>query len=231
MPDNLPEPVERFYRQVYGDRIPVITSAVISGRATLQLNVNAPKLQARFRFTHRAGYDYRHYIEATFFTQPLMKVNEHYVDGKGRLDLPFGVFEGPKVEQAANQGLWAEAAWMPSIWITDGRVRWEAVDDETALLFVPYGDGEQQFTVRFDPATGTLRYMETMRYRDTDEKAQKILWITESLGDKMITVNGATFPAVGAATWIDMGKPWAVFTVEEIVYNVDVSEYIRQTGP
>jgi hypothetical protein len=27
-----------------------------------------------------------------------------------------------------------------------------------------------------------------------------------------------------------MGKPWAVFTLEEVKYNVDVSEYIRQRG-
>jgi hypothetical protein len=33
-----------------------------------------------------------------------------------------------------------------------------------------------------------------------------------------------------AATWMDEGKPWAVFTLEDVAYNVDVSEYIRASG-
>jgi hypothetical protein len=35
----------------------------------------------------------------------------------------------------------------------------------------------------------------------------------------------------GAAIWMDDGKPWAYFTVEDIVFNVDVREYIRAKGP
>jgi hypothetical protein len=30
--------------------------------------------------------------------------------------------------------------------------------------------------------------------------------------------------------WFDQGKPWAVFTVEDLVYNVNVQETIRQKG-
>jgi hypothetical protein len=44
-------------------------------------------------------------------------------------------------------------------------------------------------------------------------------------------INGDTILAVGAVTWFDEGTPWAVFTVEEVVYNADVSEYIRAAGP
>ena len=171
LPEGLPAPVERYYRQLYGDEIPVITSAVVSGRATLKPFGFA--LPARFRFIHEAGQGYRHYIEATWFGIPIMKVNEWYLEGNGRLELPFGVAEGPKTNQGANLGLWAESANLPAIWLTDERVHWEAVDDETALLFVPFGEEEQQFVVRFDPQNGRLRVMEAMRYRD--EASDKIL--------------------------------------------------------
>ena len=36
LPRGLPTPVERFYRKVYGENIPVIKSAVITGRATMR---------------------------------------------------------------------------------------------------------------------------------------------------------------------------------------------------
>jgi len=37
--------------------------------------------------------------------------------------------------------------------------------------------------------------------------------------------------ASGSATWLDQGKPWAVFTVEELLYNVNVDQYIDARGP
>jgi len=37
LPEGLPAPVERFYRQIYGDNVPVIESAVISGLAKMMV--------------------------------------------------------------------------------------------------------------------------------------------------------------------------------------------------
>jgi hypothetical protein len=226
-PDDLPPPVERFYRAIYGDRVPVIKSAVISGRA--QLRVFGITFPGRFRFTHTAGQDYRHYIEATIFGLPIMKVNEYYLEGKSRLELPFGVIENePKVDRAANLGLWAESIWLPSIFITDPRVRWQPINEDTAFLQVPFGENRETFVARFDPQTGLLRFLEAMRYKDAADEA-KTLWINEAR--KWQNINGNTIAVVGAVTWFDEGTPWAVFTVEEVLYNADLSKYIRAAGP
>ena len=83
--------------------------------------------------------------------------------------------------------------------------------------------------MRFNPETGLIDTMEAMRYRDSGEQAKKILWITKNLAGE--TIEGTKLSAVGSATWMDQGKPWAMFTLEEVKYNVDVSEYIRQKGP
>jgi hypothetical protein len=83
--------------------------------------------------------------------------------------------------------------------------------------------------MRFNPETHLLDSMQAMRYRDSGPQAKKILWITQNVeGEKL---EGSKLDAVGNATWMDQGKPWATFTLEEIHYNVDVSQYIRQKGP
>jgi hypothetical protein len=226
LPQDLPIPVARFYRQLYPENIPVVETAIISGRGKLRLNgITFP---ARFRFTHIAGRDYRHYIEATFYGLPLLKVNEHFIDGSSRFDLPFGISEGAKVGQGANLALWAEAVWMPSVWVTNPLTRWEPVDEHAALLIVPFGDQEQRFLMRFDPQTGLLDLLESMRYRG-EESEQKTLWINQVRewdlsGDKPV-------PRIAAITWFDQGIPWAVLTTEQVVFNQDVTDYIRQKGP
>jgi hypothetical protein len=206
----------------------VIDTVVIKGRASI--SPFGFKLPARFLFVHNAGRDYRHYIEATWFGLPIMKVNESYVDGNSHFEIPvIGTLDNDaSTSQGANLAVWAEAAWFPSIWVTDPRVRWEPIDDRTALLFVPFDDEEENFVMRFNPETGLLDSMEAMRFRDSGDQAKKILWITRSVEGKKIA--GTKLDAIGTATWLDQGKPWAVFTLEEVKYNVDVSGYIRQRG-
>ena len=82
--------------------------------------------------------------------------------------------------------------------------------------------------MRFAPDTGMLHFMESMRYRDPSSD-NKTLWLNEAL--EWNSINGSTIPTVGAVTWFDEGTSWAVFTVEDVVYNVDVQEYIRAKGP
>src|SRR4051812_32419267 len=97
------------------------------------------------------------------------------------MELPVGVVEGPKTDSAANLGMWAEAMAFPSIYLTDPGVRWEPIDARSARLVVPAPEGEDGFAVEFDPATGLIARMWTLRYRD-EQDADKLPWIAESRG-------------------------------------------------
>jgi hypothetical protein len=219
LPEGLPPPVERFYREVYGDEVPVISTAVVSGRGTMR--VSGVTLPVRFRFTHATGEAYRHEIETTLYGLRLLTIDETFQDGSARLELPFGVSEGPGIDQGANLALWAEAVWMPSVWVTDPQVRWEPVDEQTALLVVPYGDEEERFVARFDPDTGLLRLLESMRFKGEDDTT-KTLWLNDIVS--WGALDGRILPMETELTWFDEGSPWAKLTTEDVRYDVALTD-------
>lgn len=218
LPAGLPKPVERFYRAVYSEQIPVIDTVMLTGRG--RIRPFGIWLPARFVMVHNTGRDYRHYFEATFFGLPFLQVNEGYLDGQSFFESPMGTYyNDPNTNQGANLALWAEGGWFPAIWLTDSRVQWEGVDDNTALLRVPFENQVETLVVRFNPETGLVDLMEVMRFK-TKTDAAKTLWITSTSKD------GTT----SYATWLDDGKPWAELSLETIIFNADVSGYIRARG-
>jgi hypothetical protein len=210
LPAGLPAPVERYYRLVYGEQVPVITSGAISGRGTM-----APfgvALPARFRFMHDAGRNFRAYFELTLFGRPVMKANEHYVDGAFRQEISMvGVTENqPRENHGAALRMWSEwVIWLPAMLLTDPDVRWEAVDDTMALLVVPVDGAWERLVVRFDPATGQVQYVEAMKYKRPSDTT-KTLWSN--------------------AVWFG-DRPWANFDIEQIVVNAPIDTSRKATGP
>ncbi len=224
--EELPAPVRRFYRTLYGEMIPVVDTIIVSGRGTMR--IQGITFPSRYRFSHVTGEAYRHYIETTVFGAPLLSVNEWFLNGAGRLELPFGVSAGPEVDQGANLALWAELVWAPAVWLTNPAASWQPVDAITAQLTVPFGEATETFTVTFDPATGLLQRMESLRYKG-EGAAAKTLWVNEIR--EWGQLDGQLVALVTAVRWGDESTPWAILRTEEILYNADLAAYIRAKGP
>ncbi|HEX2864531.1 MAG TPA: DUF6544 family protein, partial [Deinococcales bacterium] len=183
-------------------------------------------LAGRFRFTHQAGRDYRHYIEATFYGLPVMKVNERYLNGLAFGETPFGTSSGEKVNQAANLGLWAESVWLPGILATDPRVSWTPVNATTAILNVPFGARRDALTVRFDAQTGLPTTFEAERYQTSD--GEKLHWTCRILG--WADLDGQLTPVSSSIQWGNDTRPWVYFTVENVVLNAEVEADLQRKG-
>ena len=144
------------------------------------------------------------------------------------MELPVGVVENePKINMAANLGLWGESIWLPTIYVTDPRVRWEAMSGSSARLIVPFEDGEDSFRVNFDRNSSLVKSMQALRYRGAADE-EKILWKLDILGwDEF---NGLLVPAHATVTWADEGKPWLEIELDDLAYNEVVRNYIQGKG-
>lgn len=216
MPANLPAPVSRYLQVALGDQVPRIDSLVVLGRARANFGIWLP---LRYRLVHRPGHDFERYMEVTCFGVPILKAIDRYVNGSGMTGPIGSAATGPAIDQGANMILWAEAPLMPSLWVTDERLRWVAVDENSARLIFPFGDQQDELTVHFDEATGLIRRMSALRYRD--EQSGKIPWRADFLTWQ--TVNDARLPARISITWEDQGEPWSHWDLEQIYWNVDIS--------
>jgi hypothetical protein len=106
--------------------------------------------------------------------------------------------------------MWAEwVFWLPAMLLTDPCVRWEPVDEATALLRVPVGEAPECLVVRFDPLSGNVQYVEGMKYKHPGDTT-KTLWVN--------------------AVWFGE-KLWAAFNIEETSYNAVVDTSLARKGP
>lgn len=228
LPADLPAPAQRFARALFGDSVPEVESAVVLG--TGRLAPFGVPLPARFRFYYdAAGSSYYHDIEVAWFNLPFMRIHERNLEGHTTLDLSLlgKVEDAPKTNRAAVQGYWAEVlAWVPSIALTDSRVRWEAVDDTTARLHLPGLDDAEAFTVRFDPATGLLTEVETMRYQDETREER---WHWRNYIREWGEVNGLRVPVRSQTQWNE-NAPWATWEIEQVALNAAVAARLAQFG-
>jgi hypothetical protein len=220
LPPDLPAPVRRHYETVFGERVPVIRTAVVWGAPRFRLG---PLWTRMPNVTYYApGQHYRE-MEVRWFGIPVMRGHEYHRDGKAAMHIAGQVIDGPSVDQGGCLGSWGEELLViPSVLITAPGVRWEPIDEAAARLIVPCGTGEESFTVAFDPDTGLMSGAAAMRYRG--QETEKTLWMLD-FGNWQ-EVDGRMIPAAGSGRWADEAQPYTIWSIDGMVTNVDISEQI-----
>lgn len=223
LPTDLPAPVQRFFEIVFEGEVPVVKTAVVQGRPRIRkIGLWMP---VRYTSYFNAGYDYHRDMEVTWFSIPIGGGYETFANGVASAEIFGQVDSGSEsINQAANLAVWAEGLWSPSVYITDSRVRWEAISDTQARVYVPFGADEDSLLLTFDPETGLLKEYEAMRYKGND--TEKIGW--RGIPEKWERFDGILIPSQSSVIWADEGTSWATWTVENVQLNVNVSDKLPE---
>jgi hypothetical protein len=228
LPMDLPEPVVCFYRSlgVDGGLAPVVDTFLLWGRAWMR-RAPLPRLPVSFWSEHRVGWSARQRLAVTWFGLPLLRGVDDYIDGHGRMRIGRRLVTGPEIDQGENLFLWAELLLVPSALAARPGVRWEAVDAEHAVLYVPFSTGSEPLTVRFDPVTGRLAECHAQRYRTPGRP--KVGWhITY---DGWVSFPAGWYPSRISVRWADQARPWFVLDVDGVAVNVAVESDLTTPVP
>jgi hypothetical protein len=162
-----------------------------------------------------------------WFGLPLLRGVDDYVDGHGRMRIGRSTVAGPEIDQGENLFLWAELVLVPSVLATRPGVRWEPIDRDSARLRVPFGDGEDELTFRFDRDTGLVGHCEAMRYRSPG--GPKVGW--HICYEQWRSFPAGTYPTRITVRWADQLRPWFELDVDGVALNVPVSPDLASAAP
>jgi hypothetical protein len=214
----LPAPVARFRELALEGAPPAVVETVaIECRATMR-RPRMPRIPLRIRMFHRVGRAFVHDIRMGVGPFSFRIGLDAYVDGHGLMKIGPSVQTGVEFDQGALIALWGEALGFPSAWEGRDDVRWEPVDDATALLVVAGPEGEIPITVGFDPATGHPAFCEADRYK---AKGPKVRWRGTSTDWRRFD-GGVLSPARYSAAWADEPYPWLEIEITSVRVNEPV---------
>lgn len=217
--ERLPAPVERFAHTAFGRHGSAIDTLAMEGRGRVRIGP-LPWMPIRIWMYHRLGRDYVGLIRVRPAGLTVLSVIDAYVDGAGITKIGPAASIGPEVDQGAFLGMWAAAVAYPSTW-TDC-VRWQPVDEHSARVRLPFGNGVQEALLRFDPQSGFPARFEADRYRTVG--GPKLRWYGDSSDWR--SWDGIPAPRNVTAWWSDQPTPWFEMSVEAVRANVDVDQMI-----
>jgi hypothetical protein len=217
-----PPPVARYLEVAYPDDAPGLETVVMEGSGRFRRRP-LPWIPMRHRISLRPGIDRVSDMTVVIGPMTLMKVLDAYVDGRGITKFLNTADVGPEIDQGSLHAMLCEALMFPSCWSRIPGFTWEALDDATARLRVPFGDGVEVATVGFDRASGFPSTYEASRFKRVGAKVD---WRVDMLDWRRF--GPAVVPARVVVAWADEPGPWLTMRFERATKGEDVCEALER---
>ena len=225
---NLPAPVQRFFRMALTEGRPFVAAVRVRHRGTFNVGEAVDQWRAftsdQMIIAQRPGFDWNGRI--AMMPGLAARVHDAYIAGEGLLHASlFGLFSLANVRgtTAMAEGelmrFFAEATWYPTVLLPSQGVQWRAVDGRTALATLT--DGGLSVTLRF--AFNESDLIETVqaeaRGRMVNGEIVPTPW--EGRFWNYIAHDGMRIPVDGEVAWLlpTGAKPYWRGRIGELAYK------------
>jgi len=202
---GLPEPVQRFFKTVLKEGQAIIAKVEFLQKGQFNMNEKLDKWNkftaTQLVVTRRLGFDW----DARIQIAPLLNafVHDTYLLGSGNLHASLlGLFtlanmhDAPELNQGELLRFFAEAAWYPTSLLPSHGVRWEAVNDRSALATLTDGETTASVVFQFNAEEVIASMRAEERYRD---KTTAMPW-SGRFGEYSLE-SGMLIPLYGEIGW------------------------------
>ena len=218
---DLPEPVQRYFRHVMKDGQPYISYIRLrhDGKFKTAPDRDWMNIEGEQYFTtQRPGFIWKG--STRMFT-----ARDMYVSDKGKLAVfLFSIFkiaggQGEKYDQGELLRWLGESVWFPTNLLPGENLQWTAIDNHSAQLNFKYNNHTLSYLVTFNEA-GEISELQTKRYMGDGNLET---WIGKLSDYKAI--NGIVIPTTIEAIYRLKEKDYsyAKFNVKTIEYNIPAS--------
>ena len=207
--DGLPPPVQRYFRTVLADGQPLPSRVSVSHTGTFNMSESGEQWKP-FTSTQRVVLRPPGFVwngRLALLPGLPVRVHDAYVAGEGILHASLlGLIDLAELRgtPAMNEGelmrFLAEAAWYPTALLPSQGVRWEAVDDTSAMATLEDGETRASLLFRFD-AEGLIESVRAeARGRMVAGKVIPTPW--EGRWSHPALVDGMRIPLEGEVAWL-----------------------------
>lgn len=226
--ENLPLPIQRYFRAVLKDGQPVIAAVRVSHEGQFNMGETEQKwnpfTSTQVVMTRRPGFDWDGRIRMAPGLYVL--VHDAYIAGEGILHAElFGLVTladirgTPEAAQGELLRFFAEAAWYPTALLPSQGVRWEAIDDSSAKATLQDGSNTVSLEFRFD-AEGLISTVHAaVRYRTVNGTPVATPWQGKFWAYEVR--DSMRIPLEGEVAWQLPEGPWPYWRgrINKIAYE------------
>jgi hypothetical protein len=228
LPDDLPAPMRRYLQMCFGDEVPLPTTAVAWGLGK-RIGRSFGRLGPLWMPSYWAlylvpGREFVYRLTVTWFGRKMLQGGDELRQGYGRFIMNKDRLENTNINKSEWIMMWMYTILAaPSAILADAKNTWEAVDDESATLSVPYQDGSRwEFTLLFDSESGQLTGVDTMRVTSRDGK--EIPYMIR-MGDHT-RLGAGNLPGFMKAAWEN--EFYIMNNLSGVRYNINIEEVMEE---